>query len=386
MKNINIYSSLLCFLLFINCAEQTTTEKNEEKEEHHTHEDEVIITKTQFNNGDFEIGEAENKTFAETFRVTGMIDVPPKNRALVSSFFSGFVSKTSLLVGDEVQKGDLLLQLKNPDFIELQQNYAANASKLEYLNSEFQRKQNLRADQVISEKAFQKAKSDYLQMQAKVLGLKKTLQLMNVNTKSVLAGNYSDEISIYSPISGKIAKINVAQGMFLDNSTLIMEILDTDHVHLELDVFEKDILKVKKGDSLKFKIPEISDQKYAAYVQLIGAEVNENRSVRIHAHPINEDEKFAVGMFVEAYFVSNAKQEIALPSTAFVEHENKLHVLQLKEETADALHFKLIEVENLTEQNNFKPLRSDNSFSKKTRFLTQGAFDVVEGEGGGHDH
>ncbi|WP_188457896.1 efflux RND transporter periplasmic adaptor subunit [Psychroflexus planctonicus] len=386
MKNSILYISLLASLFMLSCTDEKTAENEENQQEEHAHEDEIVLTKAQFENGNFRLGKAVLQTFSESFRVTGMIDVPPNNRALVSSFFNGFVSKTTLLVGDEVQKGDLLLQLKNPEFIQLQQNYAENHSELEYLQSEFQRKQNLLADQVISEKVFQKAKSDYMRMKAKVEGLQKTLQLMNVNTKSVLAGNYTDEISIYAPISGKIAKVNVAQGMYLDNSTLIMEILDTDHVHLELDVFEKDVLKIKKGDSLNFKIPEISNQSYRAYVRLIGAEINEKRSVRIHAHPVNEDENFAVGMFVEAYFSNDPKQEISLPTTAFVDQDNQLHVLQLTEETADEYHFKMIEVENLPEQNGFKPLQSKKSFAKEKPFLTQGGFDLVEGEGGGHDH
>jgi cobalt-zinc-cadmium efflux system membrane fusion protein len=386
MKNLLIVISFVFSIFLIGCQEKQEKE-NPSTEEHHAEENEIILTKTQFQNGNFQLGKAENRSFSESFRVTGMIDVPPKNRALVSSFFSGFVSKTHLLVGDVVKKGDLLLQLKNPEFIQLQQNYAENYSELEYLQSEFQRKQNLLSDQVISEKVFQKAKSDYQRMQAKVEGLKKTLQLMNVNTKAVLAGNYTDEISIYAPISGKIAKVNAAQGMFLATSTLIMEILDTEHVHLELDVFEKDILKIKQGDSLQFKIPEISTQNYPAYVQLIGAEISENRSVRVHAHPVSEDEQFAVGMFVEAYFKSNEKESLALPATAFVEHDNEMHVLQLKEETPDAYHFELIEVENLPEQNYFKPLKSNISFTEKMQFLTQGGFDLVEEEGGGgHDY
>lgn len=386
MKNLLIVISFVFSIFLIGCQEKQEKE-NPSTEEHHAEENEIILTKTQFQNGNFQLGKAKNRSFSESFRVTGMIDVPPKNRALVSSFFSGFVSKTHLLVGDVVKKGDLLLQLKNPEFIQLQQNYAENYSELEYLQSEFQRKQNLLSDQVISEKVFQKAKSDYQRMQAKVEGLKKTLQLMNVNTKAVLAGNYTDEISIYAPISGKIAKVNAAQGMFLDTSTLIMEILDTEHVHLELDVFEKDILKIKQGDSLQFKIPEISNQNYPAYVQLIGAEISENRSVRVHAHPVNEDEQFAVGMFVEAYFKSNEKESLALPATAFVELDNEMHVLQLKEETPNAYHFELIEVENLPEQNNFKPLKSNISLTEKMQFLTQGGFDLVEEEGGGgHDH
>ncbi len=390
MKNSILYISLIASLFFISCSESEKQINENTKEQQQTHdqdhENEIILTQAQFEQGNYQIEKAKPRTFSEVFRVTGKIDVPPKNRALVSSFFSGFVSKTNLLVGDVVKKGDLLIQLQNPDFIELQQTYAEKQSTLDYLASEFNRKQNLLSDQVISEKVFQKAKSDFMSMQAQVEGLQKTLKLMNVDTNAVLSGKFTDAIQIYAPISGKIAKINIAQGMYLQPSTPIMEILNTDHVHLELDVFEKDILKVKVGDTLNFKIPEISDQNFKAYVQLIGAEVTDNRSVRIHAHPVEEDHNFAVGMFIEAFFDYQPNTQMALPATAFVEKENKMHVLQLRKKTADAYHFKMLNVNDVKEQNGFKALKTKEKLAADQLYLTKGAFDLVSGEGGGHDH
>lgn len=382
MKYSNLYISLFVVVLMFSCKENQQTEEDE----NHKHEDEIVLTKAQFDNGKFKIERADSLMFSEQFRVTGKIDVPPEHRASVSSFFSGFVSKTHLLVGDEVEKGDLLVRLKNPKFIQLQQNYAENYSALNYLEAEFQRKKNLLDDQVISEKVFQKAKSDFLSMKAKVEGSRKTLELMNVNTQTVLNGNFSEEINIYAPISGKISKVNISQGMYLEPSTLIMEILDTDHVHLELDVFEKDVLKIQKGDSLRFQIPEISSKKYKGYVRLIGAEINQNRNVRIHAHPLKDSEDFSVGMFVEAYFENNPQKKLGLPNTAFVEKENSLFVLHLKAETENEYHFELVEVKDLAEQNQYRPLESKTKLSAKNQYLTKGAFDLVEGEGGGGHH
>ncbi|WP_127844435.1 efflux RND transporter periplasmic adaptor subunit [Psychroflexus aestuariivivens] len=382
MKNTAIFFCFLTIIIFLGCKKEKQVEAHDE----HEHENEIVLTKAQFDKGDFEINRADSLVFYDEFRVTGKIDVPPEHRASVSSFFSGFVSKTHLLVGDEVKKGELLVRLKNPEFIQLQQEYVENYSALKYLSSEFERKKNLLEDRVISEKTFQKAKSDFLSMKAKVDGSRKTLELMNVDTQSVLNGNFSEEIKIYAPISGKISKVNISQGMYLEPSTLIMEILDTDHVHLELDVFEKDILKIQKGDSLVFKIPEISTKKYKGYVRLIGAEINKNRIVRIHAHPIKDSEQFSVGMFVEAYFKNNPQKKLGLPSEAFVEKEKALYVLQLKEKTENEYHFELLEVDDTQEQNRYRALESKAKLSPENQYLTKGAFDLVEGEGGGGHH
>ena len=63
-----------------------------------------------------------------------------------------------------------------------------------------------------------------------------------------------------------------------------MEIIDNSHIHLELSVFEKDILKIKKEQEINFKIPDASSNVFKAEVHLIGTALEENRTIKVHAH------------------------------------------------------------------------------------------------------
>jgi cobalt-zinc-cadmium efflux system membrane fusion protein len=382
MKRYKYISLILVNVILLSCGKGESTTKDAE-----VHDDSTLeITKEQFEKSGLELRRLEEASFSEQFQVTGMVDVPPENRSTVSSYFDGYVSQTRLLVGDEVQKGDLLVRLKHPDYLKTQQMYVESLSNYEFLASEFERKRNLFEDQVISQKVFQSTKNDFLQAQAKLKATEEQLKLMNLNPKTVAEGNLTSEISIFSPIDGKISKLNVSQGKFLAQSEMIMEILDVDHIHLELNVFEKDVLKIRKGDSLTFKIPELSDQSYKAYVKLIGAEVNENRSLRIHAHPKREDVNFAVGMYVNAYFVSNTKNHLALPETAFSEIDNDMYILQLESKSENQYQFKKIEVQTENPQNGMRPILNASEINTEAQFLTKGVFDILTSGGGGHDH
>ena len=379
-----IYTSLLLFnLLFLSCNNITPTSV---EEEHSEDEDLIEMTSEQFKTALLKLGNLKQNRFSEQFQVTGMIDVPPENRATVSSYFDGYISETRLLIGDEVQKGDLLVTLKNPDFIKFQQNYAKAISNMEFVRSEFERKENLYNDKIIAQKVFQSSKNDFLQAKAQLKATVEHIKLMNLDPKQIAETNFTSEINIYAPISGKISKLNVAQGKFLAKSEMIMEILDVDHIHLELDVFEKDILKIHKGDTLSFKIPEISDQIFSANVKLIGAEVNENRSVRVHAHPKNENVNFSVGMFVNAYFKSDSKDYLALPETAFTEVDGETFVLQLNSKTDKLYTFDKIEVDTDSPQNGLKPILNSEQVDTKAQFLIRGVFDIITAGGGGHSH
>jgi len=371
------YITALFVLAMMSCKNNTATENVSEEPET---ENSIKLSNKQFENGDFKIENPDSTLFYEDFKVTGYIDVPPDKRASINTYFNGFIDQIDLIEGDNVQKGDLLVTLQNPEFINVQQKFLEDYSQLEFLETEFNRKQNLLDDKVISQKQFQQSKSEYLSMKAKVQGQRKTLQLMNVNLNNVLSGNFSESISLYSPIDGKVSRVNISKGMYVDQNTMIMEILNTEHIHLELDVFEKDITKISVGDTLTFKVPEIGKDSYKAYVKLVGAEIRKNRSVRIHAHPIIDQTKFAVGMFVEARLKHQPKMELSLPETAFVKKNNNWIVLKLKEQNDTTYSFEAIEVEAGTEQFGRKMLRANEKLSASDQFLVQGGFDLISGD------
>lgn len=370
----SIYISLLFFLIIISCKNEVTEEQTSGES---SASNLIELSVKQFTNGNFKLENPDSTSFFDEFKVTGYIDVPPENRASINSFFNGFVSETYLLEGDKVEKGDLLITLQNPEFIKVQQEFLETYSQLEFLESEFTRKQNLLKDKVISQKVFQQTKSEYMRMKAKVEGQRKTLKLMNVNISQVLDGQFSESISLYAPIEGKVSKMNVSKGMYVQQNTMIMEILNTDHIHLELNVFEKDIMKVNVADTFNFKIPELGDTSFKAYVKLVGAEVSDNRSVRVHGHPLDEKQSFKVGMFVECRFKHQPKTAMSLPETAFAKKEDRWVVLKLKEQTNSSYYFEMIKVEQTATQTGRRALITEQQLSPYDQFLTKGVFDLI---------
>ena len=243
---------LLFSLVLVACGNsEKTTELVPETE---THNDDITITKAQFEGEKMAFGTLAEYDFNETVKVNGMIDVPPKNKSSVSTFTGGYITKTPLLVGDSVKKGQLLVTLENPEFVELQQNYLEVSEQLNYLKSEFNRQKTLFDEKITSEKNYLKAESAYKSNLAHYNGLRKKLQMLNLNPSSVEQGRIASTINLYAPISGHVTKVNVSNGTYVSPSDVIMEIVDIDHIHLELLVFEKDIMQIKKDQKIEFTI------------------------------------------------------------------------------------------------------------------------------------
>src|SRR5690606_22996412 len=122
-------------------------------------------------------------------------DALPIYKSSVTSFIGGYVTKTPLLIGDKVNKGQLLVTLENPEYVEIQQNYLEVAEQLNYLKSEFTRQKTLYNENITSQKNFLKAESTYKSNLALYNGLRKKLQMMNLNPSSVEQGQISSTIN-----------------------------------------------------------------------------------------------------------------------------------------------------------------------------------------------
>jgi cobalt-zinc-cadmium efflux system membrane fusion protein len=307
-----------------------------------------------------------------------MIDVPPENRAVVNATMGGYIKTTPLLVGDVVRKGQVLATIENPEFVMLQQEYMEVNEQLIYLKSEYDRQITMKAENITSQKSYLKAESEYRTAVATHTGLDKQLRMIHISPAKVREGSISSIASIYAPISGSITKMNVTMGSYVSPATEILEIIDSDHIHLELSVFEKDIMKIKKGQRINFKIPESSMEIYGAEVHLVGTSIDANRTIRVHGHLNNDaDHNFLTGMFVNAGIITDSAFAKAVPNQAVVEVDDMFYVLVLDKIEGEVYYFKQVEVVVEKSYEGFMTVQSEAVFTPQTQFLIKGAFNLL---------
>ena len=351
-----------------------------------THNDEITITKAQFEGEKMAFDTLAEYDFNETIKVNGMIDVPPHNKSSVTTFTGGYITKTPLLIGDSVKKGQLLVTLENPEFVELQQNYLEVSEQLNYLKSEFNRQKTLFEEKITSEKNYLKAESAYKSNLAHYNGLRKKLQMLNLNPSSVEQGRISSTINLYAPISGHVTKVNVSNGTYVSPSDVIMEIVDIDHIHLELSVFEKDIMQIKKNQKILFTIPEASNKTFEAEVHLVGTTIDEQtRRVKVHGHVDNDKENFIVGMFVDADIIVDSTKSIGLPKEAIMEVDDAFYVLVLEEQQDEEFYLEKVKLE-LGKQTETNVEILNAKVLKDKQILVKGNSMLLNDSESGHSH
>src|SRR5690606_4871997 len=115
----------------------------------------------------------------------------------------------------KVTKGQTLVVMEDPSYVQLQQDYLDKNHQLEFLEVEFQRQKELYDEKVNAEKTFQQAQSAYQSMQAQVHGLAQKLTFIGIDAKQLTLENLSRRITIHSPITGYISAVNVNIGMYV---------------------------------------------------------------------------------------------------------------------------------------------------------------------------
>ena len=368
------YFSLV--LLLLGCGQKQDTTKESMASDPNS----IEITHEQFEKNNMTLGILQKREFPLVVTANGLIDVPPENRAVISAVSGGYIEHTPLIVGDIVDKGQLLATLKNPEFIKLQQEYLEVSEQLQYLKSEYERHQTLFKENISSEKNYLRTESAYKTAKARYQGLKEQLGLLNISSDQVEKGNFATTASLYAPISGSVTEVFVSKGTFVSPAMPIMELVDNSHIHLELSVFERDVMNIKKGQPILFKIPEASDQIFTAKVYLVGTTIGENRTIKVHGHLKNDKDRFLTGMFVEADIIIKNEVTLALPEESVVEIDRAFYALRLISQDEAILRFEKVRLSAGKVHQGFIQVNDQKTFKKDNQFLTNGAFGLLKNE------
>jgi cobalt-zinc-cadmium efflux system membrane fusion protein len=323
MKN-NIIIILFLLLGLTSCkksaSEETiTNDSNEVVAEKNV----VTFTDAQIKAIDLQLGNFEKKNLTTTLKINGKLSLPPQYQAQVSILTGGVVKNILVQEGEFVNVGQPLATIVNTEVIQLQQDYLENNANLNYLEKEYQRQKELRDDNINAGKTFQQAQRELQIAQAKKETLRSKLSQLGINASKLTSKNIASSIAISAPISGYIQHINLSMGKYADANAVLFEIIDNRFLHLDLKVFEKDIHKIKIGQTIVFSDANDVSHTHPAKIYAINKAFEPNeQAVLVHAKINETTETLLPGMYVEARVKIDSNNTTALPTEAIVNNGN----------------------------------------------------------------
>ncbi|WP_145859637.1 efflux RND transporter periplasmic adaptor subunit [Pedobacter suwonensis] len=377
MRSIYKFLILASFPFYLAGCSRQSAEKEPEKESVHEKSDIVTLNPEQQKLSEITLGEIELKELSGTTKVNGMLDLPPQSLVSISTPLEGILKSTNMLQGKRVAKGALVAVMQNPEFIQMQQDYLDYKSQLQFLKEELDRQEELAKENVNSKKALQKARSEYQSVSARLLGQRSKLSLMNISFSALEKGQIQKTFNLYTPIAGYVTQVNTNIGAFVSTTDVMFKIADTEHLHAELTVFEKDVPKLKLGQKVRFVLANEEKERMAT-VYLIGREISKERTVQIHCHLDQEDTQLLPGMYLKAYVESGVSKVEALPDAAIVEFEGKKFVFieQPPSRSNKTYRYRMMEVKTGVAENGYTQI----SFAEQidnVKVVVKGAYDLL---------
>ena len=220
---------------------------------------------------------AKPDTWQPDFTSVGNLD--PVQGADIANQVAGNVTAINFDSGQEVEKGQLLVQLDDSNERAQLEGFQAQ-EKLAELNA--QRSHDIFAKHLISQSDVDTADSNLKQAQSNV-----------ANTQADIAKK-----SIRAPFSGHAGIRNVNLGQYLAVGTVIVTLQALDHMYASFTLPEQALPAIAGGQKVQVTVDTYPDHKFEGEINAIDSKVDPtSHNVRVQALIANPNHLLRAGMF-----------------------------------------------------------------------------------------
>lgn len=326
------------------CGNKTATE-NEGEEHGHEHGEEhenaltASLTAEQIKTIGIQLGNIEKKQLTASLKANGILKVPNQNRATITAMAGGVVKSILVQPGNTIRKGQTIATIAGTPFINMQEEFISVSAKAQLAETDFNRQKELQQGNATALKTLQQSEAELKSLKARKTSLQKQLELIGVNASALTSDNIQSAVSITSPIDGAVSDVLVNIGSFVEANNPIATIVDNSQLHLDLYVYEKDLPKLKEGQTIHFTLTNNPGKEYDAKIYGISNTFESNtKAVAVHAQVMGDKAGLIDGMNITAIVSLNDANVNAVPTEAIVSFEGQDFIFIVTDAHNEAEH------------------------------------------------
>ncbi|MFZ9241744.1 MAG: efflux RND transporter periplasmic adaptor subunit [Sediminibacterium sp.] len=276
----------------------------------------VQLDKDQIQQANLKMAVLDKGTASMEVHLNGKIDVPPTAVASVSIPMGGYVQDINLIPGNYVKKGSTIATIKDPQFVQLQEDYLSAKAKSVYLSQDMDRQKLLLQQDAVSKKTFQLLQSEFNTNAIALKGLAEKLKLINIDPSTLSIDKISSKVNLIAPISGYVSKVNINRGKYVAPTEVLLELIDPNDVHAAITIYEKDITLFKEGMKGKVVLANEPNKSFSVSVLAVSKNLDDDKSGLLHCHFASVPKNMLPGMFLTADFSVNNANTVIVPINA----------------------------------------------------------------------
>jgi cobalt-zinc-cadmium efflux system membrane fusion protein len=273
---------------------------------------------------------------SEYLRATGTVQPIDSRMGVVGPLARGRIMEVRAKVGDRVGAGQTLAIFDNIEAGELLSQEQSARADLERLKAQLipaarqvERSRRLADIGAGAEKDFESSKAEKEGIEANIRsqeslieGIRQRLHRFGVSDSNP-RGTFLTPLK--APFSGLITKAQASPGDTVDAGREVFTVADLTQVWVQAEVYEKDLGRIRVGQSAFITVDTYPDHPFEGEVSYIGDALDpQTRTTRVRCEVSNHDLRLKTDMFANIELPTKfSKQAIAVPSAALQVVEGK---------------------------------------------------------------
>ncbi len=327
------------------------------------------------------VGPAAVTQLNEYLRATGTVQPIDSKIGIVGPLARGRIVEVRAKIGDRVEAGQTLAVFDNIEAGELLTQEQSARADLERLKAQLipatrqaERSRRLADIGAGAEKDSESSKAekegieaDIRSQQALIDGIRQRLHRFGIADDSPRATFLTP---LKAPFSGVVTKTQASPGDVVDAGRDVFTVADLSRVWVQAEVYEKDLGRLRIGQSAFITVDTYPNQSFEGKVAYISDVLDpQTRTARVRCEVANSDLRLKKDMFANIELPTKfSKQAIAVPASALQDVEGKNVVFIRRSQT----QFEKREVEKGVTVNNQTEIVS--GLKPGEPVVTQGAF------------
>lgn len=273
------------------------------------------------------VAAAKQERLAGAISVTGKVEVNGDRIARVSPRISGKIASVKASLGDSIASGQVLVMLDSLELDEAINRYRQSKAKLSLAKNNLERVNALVEKKIAARKDILQAETDYQMTSSELHADEERLALYGLSPAGLDGtGHKRQLLPIRSPLGGVITEKHAIVGELADPSKNLYTVADLSSVWVMVDINEKDLAKVRKGQDAIVKVGAFPDLNFPGRISHIADMVDDaSRTVKARIEVQNTGRKLKPEMFanVELALSADAPPVLAVPEEALQDLEGR---------------------------------------------------------------
>ena len=354
------------------------------------HEDVVSLSPDEIKEFGIVVEIASPGTIERIIELPGEIVLNADKLAHVVPRVSGIAVEVLKSAGEQVKKGELLAVIESRELAEARASYLAATEREKIAAANFRREERLWKKRITSEQEYLNARQALTEARISKNSVEQQLHAIGLTEADIKTMTRAHDASgtrfeIKAPIGGTVIEKHLTLGESVAADTNIFTIADLSTVWIDLNVYQKDLGYVHKGQTVIINaghgIPEVKGR-----ISWVSPRVDENtRTARARVILKNSDGKLRPGLFVTAKVaVGKSAAPLVVNSEAIQSFENRTVVFVKSD-----MGFKPVPV--VTGRRFGKKVEILSGLSQGQAYVSKGAFTIKAqlsrgAFGDGHNH